>query len=489
MDVRSKYAPEDTRPMGDAHALPIGNAPKHLLRSFWMQDAGWPLETCRALTGATVADVAVIGGGFVGLWTALEIKKSSPHSNVVVLEQDVCGGGASGRNGGFVMSWWPKIASLLSFCEIEDAVFLARSSERAIDEIRAFCETHQIDAHFRQSGWLWTATTTAQLDSWRETVEACAKVGAQPFEPLPAHEIARRTGSPVHQAGVLERSNATVQPAALVKGMRRVALAAGIRIFENTKVRDFSRGEPSTISTDAGEVRAASVVLATNAWAAAIPELSKLIVPVNSSIVVTEPIPERLAEIGWTGGESITDSQLMVDYYRTTRDGRVAFGKGSGAIEYGSTIGKRFSYDEESRELTHRDFLRTYPMLKDVRVSHAWSGPIDRTYDSLPVFGTLAGTQNIHYGIGWSGNGVGPSRIGGKVLASLALGKKDEWSTCPLVGREAKPFPGEPIRFIGGSLVRRAVLRKEQRENLGLRPRAFDVALAKFAPAGLEDKS
>ncbi|WP_321945286.1 FAD-dependent oxidoreductase [Paraburkholderia sp. J10-1] len=441
------------------------------------------------MTGSTVADVAVIGGGFVGLWTALEIKRVLPGSNVVVLERDVCGGGASGRNGGFVMSWWPKIASLLSFCNVEDAVFLAQSSERAIDEIRAFCETHAIDAHFRQSGWLWTATTEAQLDSWRETVEACANVGAQPFTTLTAREVARRTGSSVHRAGVFERSNATVQPAALVKGMRGVALAAGIRIFENTKVRDFSRGRPSTISADGGEVRAAAVVLATNAWAAAIPELSRLIVPVNSSIIVTEPIPERLEQIGWTGGESITDSQLMVNYYRTTRDGRIAFGKGSGAIEYGASIGKRFSYDEESRELTCRDFLRTFPMLKDVRIAHAWAGPIDRTYDSLPVFGTLDGTQNIHYGIGWSGNGVGPSRIGGKILASLALGKKDEWSTCPLVGRATRTFPPEPFRFIGGSLVRRAVLRKEQRENLGLRPRAVDVALARFAPAGLEDKS
>ncbi|WP_087131440.1 NAD(P)/FAD-dependent oxidoreductase [Caballeronia pedi] len=454
-----------------------------------MQDAGWPLEACSPLTGSTTADVAVIGGGFVGLWTALEIKKAAPGSNVVVLEQDVCGGGASGRNGGFVMSWWPKIASLLSFCDAEDALFLAKSSEQAIDEIRLFCELNQIDAHFRQSGWLWTATTEAQLDSWRETVEACAKLGARPFEALSPQEIVCRTGSAVHRAGVFERSNATVQPAALIKGMRNVALAAGIRIFENTKVRDFSRGRPSTISTDDGAVRATAVVLATNAWAAAIPELSRLIVPVNSSIVVTEPIPDRLAQIGWTGGESITDSQLMVDYYRTTRDGRIAFGKGSGAIEYGTSIGKRFSYDEESRELAYRDFLRTYPMLEDVRISHAWAGPIDRTYDSLPVFGTLAGTQNIHYGIGWSGNGVGPSRIGGKVLASLALGKKDEWSTCPLVGRETKTFPAEPFRFIGGSLVRRAVLRKEQRENLGLRPRAFDRALAKFAPAGLEDKA
>lgn len=465
------------------------HAAKPLVQSFWMRDAGWPLHGRPALKGHDVADVAVIGGGFVGLWTALTIKFDSPDTNVVVLEQDVCGGGASGRNGGFVMSWWPKIASLLSFCDERDAQFLARATETAIGEIDAFCRSHGIDAHFRRAGWLWTATTEAQLESWRDTVAACRRIGADPFDLLTDTDVARRSGSVLHRSGVLERSNATVQPAELIKGMRRVALEHGISIYENTCVREISRESPSVIRTDDGTVLANKVVLATNAWAAAIPELSRLIIPVSSSIVVTDPIPNRLAEIGWTGGEAITDSQLMVNYYRTTRDGRIVFGKGVGMMEYGSSIGETFSHDERSRLLTLEDFRRTYPMLMDVNVSQAWSGPIDRTYDSLPVFGTLAGTDHIHYGIGWSGNGVGPSRIGGRILASLALQKKDEWSSCPLVERKPKLFPPEPFRYLGGSLVRNAVLRKEQREAIGISPRRLDVALAKFAPAGLEDKS
>ncbi|MNP28957.1 Gamma-glutamylputrescine oxidoreductase [compost metagenome] len=231
------------------------------------------------------------------------------------------------------------------------------------------------------------------------------------------------------------------------------------------------------------------MVLATNAWSAAIPELAKLFVPVGSSIVVTQPIGERLNSLGWSGAEAITDSQLLVDYYRTTADGRIAFGKGTGALSYGSRMGKVFSDDAEGIGLTTADLRRTYPMLDDVEVTHAWSGPIDRTYDSLPVFNHINGSDNIHYGIGWSGNGVGPSRLGGRILASLALGRNDQWSRCALVGRRCKAFPPEPLRYFGGAMVRASVLRKERAELRNNKANRLDVMMAGFAPAGLEDKS
>ena len=454
-----------------------------------MQDPASASTSCASLTGQDIADVAIIGGGFVGLWTALTIKELSPHSRVTIVEKDICGGGASGRNGGFAMTWWPKIASLLAFASVDEALFLAEASEHAIDEIEGFCREHHIDAHIQRSGWLWTATTDAQQDAWEATVRACEKVGAKPFERLSSSEVARRTGSPMHRAGVFERSNGTVQPANLVRGMKKVALAQGIRIYEHTAVQEISRSRPSTIRTSHGQIQADCVVLATNAWSAEISEIARLIVPVNSAIVVTDPIPERLKAIGWTGGESITDSQLMVGYYRTTRDGRIAYGKGTGALAKGGIIDSTFSHHAQSCQFAERDFRRAYPMLADVRLSHSWSGPIDRTYDSLPVFGTISGTEHIHYGVGWSGNGVAPSRLGGKILASMALRRDDEWTRCALLGRKARQFPPEPIRYLGGELVRNAVRRKEAREAEGLRPRRIDVALAGLAPSGLEDKS
>jgi glycine/D-amino acid oxidase-like deaminating enzyme len=274
-----------------------------------------------------------------------------------------------------------------------------------------------------------------------------------------------------------------------VRGLRRVALEKGIKIFENTPMIGLERGKPAVLQVPKGRIAAQSVVLANNAWAAAIPELRRTVLPVTSTIVATAPIPDRLESIGWTGGEAITDSQLMVDYYRTTQDGRIAFGKGTGMISYGSRVDASYDDNPQLSQDTEQDFRRTYPHLSDVPVTHAWCGPIDRTFDSLPVFGHLEGAPNIVYGIGWSGNGVGPSRLGGRILASLALGLDDEWSHCGLVGRKPKLFPPEPFRYVGGLMVRGAVQRKEAAEADNRSPAWLDRALAGLAPAGLEDKN
>lgn len=453
-----------------------------------MKDAG-SSAACPLLTADTTADIVIIGGGFVGLWTAITIKERRPECDVVVLERHSCGSGASGRNGGFVMSWWPKIGTLCAISSKEQALFLARAAEASIGEIRDFCQSEGIDADFRQGGWLWTATTQMHLDSWKETLASCAALGVQPFKVLSGKEVAKRTGSSVHLAGVFEASNATVQPAKLVNGLKAAAIKRGVRIYENTAVVNFSDTNPCIVQTPRGTIRTNSLVIATNAWAGSIPELSPLITAVTSTIAATQQIPEKLRKIGWTDGESITDSQLMVNYYRTSRDGRIAFGKGTAKPAYGGQIGPTFGDDQECNTMVTEEFKKTYPEIKDTPIEHFWSGPIDRTYDSLPIFGSLKGTSHIHYGIGWSGNGVGPSKVGAKILASLALGVQDEWSTCALVHRAAKKFPPEPIRFVGAHIVRSAVIRKERAEMHGEKPSFVDRSIAKLAPSGLEDKS
>ena len=237
----------------------------------------------------------------------------------------------------------------------------------------------------------------------------------------------------------------------------------------------------------ATSLAAAGLMIATNAWAAGLRELRRTLVVVSSDIVATPPIPERLREIGWTGGEAITDSQMMVDYYRTTRDGRIAFGKGGWGIALGGRIGPRFDRDERRARLAAADFRRLYPMLADVPIEQHWSGPIDRPADGLPLLGRLGGRDDILYGVGWSGNGVGPSVLGGRVLGSLALGRHDEWSAFPLVDRRPRLFPPEPVRFLGAHVVRAAVRRKETIEAAGRHPGRLVTRIAALAPAGLED--
>jgi glycine/D-amino acid oxidase-like deaminating enzyme len=458
-------------------------------RSLWLREALTDGPKLPSMVENERADVAIIGGGFVGLWTAIRIKQRDPGCDVVVLEQDICGGGASGRNGGMVLSWWSKIAGLATACGEEEALRLARASDAAVDEVGSFCDEHAVECHYVRRGWLWTATAPAQLDAWESVVNLSERLGDHPFERVSPADVARRTGSPVHLAGVFAPQAATVQPAALARGLRRVALELGTRIFEGTRVVDFTRERPLTIRTaGGGALSAEKLVVATNAWAAALPELRRSIVVVSSDIAATAPIPDRLREIGWTGGESITDSQLMVNYYRTTHDGRIAFGKGTGGLGYGGRIGPDFDRSQARSQMVIGELRRSYPALADVPVEYDWGGPIDRTPTSVPILGRLGGREHILYGVGWSGNGVGPSLVGSRILSSLALGIADEWSTSALVDRRHERFPPEPLRYFGGRIVRRAVIGKEAAERAGRRPRWLAVEAAKLAPSGLEDK-
>jgi putative aminophosphonate oxidoreductase len=458
-------------------------------RSLWLQEVAGDAADAPPLGGSNNADVAIVGGGYVGLWTAIHIKKLDPSCDVALFEGDICGGGASGRNGGFVLSWWPKLASLSRLFGLEEAVRIGRQSEAAAGEIGEFCGVHRIDADFRRGGWLWTATTSSQLGSWEAVVRLCERAGVEPFRRLDPLEVASRSGSAVHRAGVFDASAAIVQPAALARGLRRVALSLGVRIYEHTKVQSFSRGRPVLLRCPQGTLRADRLVLATNAWSASLPEVRRAIVVVSSDMVATAPIPDRLEAIGWERDLAISDSQMMVDYYRPTRDGRIAFGKGGWTIGLGGRIGSSFDRHPQRAAEVRADLHRTYPMLSGVAVTHDWSGPIDRTPDSLPLLGLLGGREHIAYGVGWSGNGVGPSLLGGKILASLALGRNDEWARHPMVGRRAERLPPEPIRFVGAHVVRAAVVRKERAEREERKPSRLSVALAKLAPAGFEDKT
>ncbi|MCE0768077.1 FAD-binding oxidoreductase [Pseudonocardia kujensis] len=464
-----------------------GRSPVH--RSFWLDEALDLRAEITPLRGAERTDVAIVGGGYVGLWTALTIKEQDPHVDVTIVEADVCGGGASGRNGGVVMTWWPKVSSLVALCGADEAMRLIRASESAINRIELFCSEHAPKAEFRRGGWLWTATTGAQLGAWDDVVTRAQTLGPGTFRSLSPEEVARRAGSPQHLGGVLEPSNATVQPAELARALRTRALELGVRIFEGSQVMAIRRGTPVTLETADGTLRADSVVIATNAWAASLRPLRNKLFVISSDMIVTEPIPDRLADIGWTGGEAVTDSQTLVCYYRTTADGRVAFGKGGWSIGMGGWMPKAMDRDASRAAMVARDFQRYYPQLRTTKIATDWAGPIDRTYNSLPIFGRLHDADDtIHYGVGWSGNGVGPSVVGGRILASLALRRQDEWSRSGLVTARARSFPPEPIRFVGAHVVREAIVRKERSEALELRPHKLHVAVSRLAPSGLEDK-
>lgn len=464
-------------------------------RSLWLEEAMAPGFTPAPPVHGTVrTDVCIVGGGYTGLWTALRLKELEPSIRVAVVEADICGGGASGRNGGFVLSWWAKFETLLKLAGPAEAMRLARASSEAVAAIGEFCRLHGIDAHYRPDGWIWAAVNRAQVGSWDGVVEALERAGADPppLAELTAEETARRTGSPVHVGGVFEASAATVQPALLAFGLRRVAMERGIDVHEGSPMGELRPGGhagPVEARTPGGTVVADRVILAMNAWGIRFRQIRRRILVVGSDIVATAPLPERLEEIGWTDGVCISDSRLLVHYYRTTRDGRIVFGKGGGALAFGGRVGGVFD-GESPRAARVADALRfTYPSLGAVKAPLSWTGPVDRSRTGLPTFAAMRGHPRVLYGVGYSGDGVGPSWIGGRILASLALERDDEWAGCALVerppARRAKGFPPEPFRFVGGHLVRAAIERGERAEDQGRTPSLLDRGLARLAPPGL----
>jgi glycine/D-amino acid oxidase-like deaminating enzyme len=457
-------------------------------RSLWLRESLGPHAgdgSSESLSGAISADVCIVGGGFTGLWTAIRLAELEPSLEIVLLEADVCGYGASGRNGGFVMSWWSKFGSLTKACGSEEATRLAHSSADSVQKIGDFCELHGIDAHFHKRGWLWTATSPAQVGAWDETIARIEEAGSAPFQRLGADDVATMSGSRAHLAGVLEATAAVVHPGHLVRGLRRVALERGVRIFEHSRMTHIERsGSRPQVRTAGGHVAAERVVLAINAWAARLPEYRPFLVVVASDVIATERMPERLADLGWEPGLPVSDSRRLVNYYRTTDDGRIVFGKGGGTLALNGKIGPAFDGPSPRESDVAESMFRAYPSLRGIAAEHSWRGPIDYAASGMPSFLPVGPAQDTFCAAGYSGNGVGPSYIGGLILASLVLGRDDEWASCGLTRPPAAHLPREPIRYLGGRLVRAAIARKERIEDRGGRAGPITLGLSRLDPTG-----
>jgi glycine/D-amino acid oxidase-like deaminating enzyme len=382
-----------------------------------------------------------------------------------VLEADECGRGPSGRNGGFLHGYWSHLPRLRERFGDAGALAVARASEAIVPGVRAFCEREGADVWLREAGMLRVSAAPAQDGSVEDEVVAAKELGvSEEAVPLTREELADRIRSPRFRQGVFLRDGATVQPARLALSLRRKALAT-LRLHERSRVTSIEDGR---VETELGRVRARDVVVAVNAAAAGWKPLRRRLTVFGSYVVLTEPVPELLERIGWTGGEAVFDGRMFLHYFRTTRDGRVLMGSGSGPIGFGGKIDRRFTEDEPTVARAERGLRKLLPDLADAKVTHAWGGPIDVSSDHLPFFGTVPGTR-LHYGAGYSGHGVGPSWLGGQILARLALGIDDELTRLPFVTRRVPKLPPEPIRRLGGGLVRASIMACEEAEEKGRR--------------------
>ena len=438
-------------------------------RPWWLDEAP-PVEPQPALEGELEVDVAIVGGGYTGLWTALAVGELEPSARVAVLEAALCGEGPSGRNGGFLHGYWSSLARARRVFGDGGALAVAEAASAIVPGVREFVEQRGVDVWLREAPMLEVSAAPAQDEAIDAALAAARDLGVEEeATPIGRDELGERCSSPSFRRGVLYREGATVQPARLVRALSAAVLDTGVVLHERTPMIRLRRDSPNVVETPRGRVRAREVVVAINAAAAGWRPLARRLTAFGSYVVLTEPVPQLLDAINWTGGESIVDGRMFLHYFRTTNDGRVLMGSGSGPIGFGGRLGERFTADAPSVARAEAGLRFLLPGLADAGVERAWGGPIDVSADHFPFFGTVRGSR-IHYGAGYSGNGVGPSWLGGRILARLALGVEDELTALPLVNRSVRPLPPEPIKGVGGGLVRGAALRVEEAEQAGRRP-------------------
>ncbi len=459
-------ADQGLRPAGDA-------------RNPWLREALADEDDpspAPALGGVASADVVVVGGGYTGLWTALGLLDLDPDLRVTILDTDICGGGPSGRNGGFVNAWWDELGTLRELFGADGALACAREAASSVHAIGDWCARNDVDAHYRRAGMLTVSTTPLHDGAWAPSVAAARELGVpDEYRELTREEVAARCRSPHFRGAALMRDGATVHPARLARGLRRVCAARGVTIHEGTQVVGIQPdGDGLRLTTrsisGAGMLVTPRVVLAVNAWAAGWRPFRRSLLAWSSWMVRTEPIGELVRErLGWIGGESIVDARFSVHYVHVTRDGRIAFGAGGGRPGYGGRIGRSFVDDLAAGRRAIRGFRTLFPQLADVQLTDMWGGPIDVSADHLPRIGSTAGGR-LHFAFGYSGNGVAPSHLAGRILAARVLGADEPVTRLPIVGPVPRSLPPEPFRYLGARVLREAMIRREDDEEAGRRP-------------------
>ncbi|MBB5018599.1 putative aminophosphonate oxidoreductase [Chitinivorax tropicus] len=437
-------------------------------RPFWLAEALaiHPGEACPPLQGESHTDLCIVGGGFTGLWTAILTKQARPDLRIVIIEQDICGGGASGRNGGCLLTWSTKYPSLADHVGAAEARRLISASEQAVFDIAQFCARHQIDAELRLGGAIYAASNPAQTGRLDEVMASLSRLDLSHWQALDDARCHQLTGSTRLHQGWYSAAAGSVQPAKLVRGLRRVALAMGIRIHEHTPLRRLHRGDPIRLEIGQGQITARQVVLAVNAHLPnLVPGLARSMVLVSSDMIITEPVPDLITKLGLQHGQSVCDLRTFVHYWRSTADGRLMLGKGGNRIAFGNRYLAAFDQPSQYQHPLRQRLHHFFPELAHTTVAASWTGASDRSVSGFPFFGHLPDQPNVLYGAGYSGNGVVQSYLGGTLLSARLLGLDNAWTRSPLFGGPIRQYPPEPIRWAGAMLIRQAIRRKERAED------------------------
>jgi glycine/D-amino acid oxidase-like deaminating enzyme len=433
--------------------------------SYWLDQPDAP-EPLAALAGTTTADLAVVGGGFTGLWTALLAKERDPSRDVVLLEGKSVGHAASGRNGGFCSaSLTHGIANGLERFPHEMPL-LERLGEENLGAIAAAVAGYGIDCDFQLTGELSVATANWQLEGAAEAVATARDLGYDATL-LDEDGIRGELNSPAYVGGIVHRNrNALVDPGRLAWGLRRACLDLGVRIHEHTTVREIAdNGSGLLLRAGYGQVQARSVALGTGAFTPALMRrVGNWVVPVWDYVLMTEPLSDQqLASLGWSHRRGASDMGNQFHYFRLTRDNRVLWG-GYDAVYYnGGRRGDDYATSPATNLKLAGHFFSMFPQLEGVRFTHAWGGVIDTCSRFSAFFGT-GHRGRLAYAAGYTGLGVGATRFAAQVILDLLDGADTERTRLSLARSKPVPFPPEPFRSVVIQATRASIARADRNE-------------------------
>jgi glycine/D-amino acid oxidase-like deaminating enzyme len=425
--------------------------------SLWLDQYG-PYEAAPPLEGEQTADVAVIGGGFTGLATAIALKDLDPGLDVAVLEAKTVGYGASGRNGSFAMTVVGLGFGTTALLRGKTFLKAAHAyMERAVDELEALIDREHLECDKVRPGFLRVATTQTYVKRLKKQVDLMQSLGFDGITWIETDEARAMVDSPRYLGGMWEPRLLLVDPAKLVREEKRAALAHGARVYEETPVLSIVSEEGARrgfrLLTPRGSLVAGKLAFATNAYSHLFPTLGHKQVPAFTYMIATEPLSEdQLAPIGWQGRQGLEDARNLIHYYRLTPDRRIVMGGGPVGLTYAGSL-EADSDDKAWQHLEdHIHFL--WPHLSELKVTHRWGGPFSVTTDLTPALGYV-GDHRVVYSLGCIGHGVSMSYVNGRELAGLLLERPvSDLPPCPFIDRRVIPWPPEPLQSVATHAIR-----------------------------------
>ncbi len=449
--------------------------------SYWLASCDDDLTPRPALAKDETVDVAILGGGFSGLWTAYFLLQQDPDLSIAIVERQFCGFGASGRNGGWCSPRFPINPSALTrrFGTATARAMLV-AQQAMVGEVGRICEAEGIDAHFNPVGVLTLARSAEQLPSLRQSFDAYGKLGmADGCELLDAKQAQDAVHATDVHGGMRLRAGGTIHPGRLVRGLARVLERRGAKIYEGTEVLQTTGGMQPALVTSGGTIRARrAVLLAGEAFLTGLPDYRRRLIPMASTIMLTAPLSaEQWDKVGWAGGECLSSYVHTTNYLTRTADGRILFGSRGAPYRYGSDMCERALRENANFGWIRERLLEWWPSLEGVEFTHQWAGYLGIPRDWLPTV-HFDPVQRIGHSYGYTGHGVITSAICARALTAEVIGRAPSAEAPPYLRRNAPNWEVEPLRWAGIRYVQNAFLRMDIAEAAG-KSQPIDASLAK----------